>query len=100
MVTAGGRTWLLLTAGVFSSVLVSTCLGAAASASSVPAPPFTECPAVGASPSCEILLVVNPGKSISVLGDSSVGPYDGGDDTLVGIINNSSASIPAVTVSG
>jgi len=44
--------------------------------------------------------VVNPDQSISVLGDSSVGPYDGADDTLVGIVNKSSASIAAITVSG
>jgi len=46
------------------------------------------------------LLVVNPDQTISVLGDSSVGPYDGADDTLIGIVNNSSAAITAVTVSG
>ncbi len=71
-----------------------------ASASSPVTAPFTECPKIGAAPSCEILLVVNPDQSISVLGDSSVGPYDGADDTLVGIVNKSSASIAAITVSG
>ena len=69
-------------------------------AASAPAPPFTECPAIGAAPSCDILLVVNPDQTITVTGDSSVGPYDGSDDTLVGVVNNSSSAISAITVSG
>lgn len=73
---------------------------ASARTSSTPSPPFTQCPAIGSSPSCQILLVVNPDNSVSVLGDPSVGPFDGSDDTLVGILNNSSASVSAVTVSG
>jgi hypothetical protein len=71
-----------------------------ASASNTVTAPFTECPAIGAAPSCDILLVVNADDSISVLGDSSVGPYDGGDDTLVGIVNHSAATVSAITVSG
>jgi len=71
-----------------------------ASAASPPGPPFTQCPAIGASPGCEILLVVNPDNTVTVLKDPSVGPFDGGDDTLVGIVNDSSAAVKAVTVSG
>jgi lysophospholipase L1-like esterase len=71
-----------------------------AGAASAPTPPFTQCPAIGAAPSCDILLVVNPDQTISVVGDSSVGPYDGSDDTLVGIVNNSGSAISAITVSG
>ena len=63
-------------------------------------PPFTQCPKVGASDSCEILLVVSADRSVSVLGDPSVGPYDGGDDTLVGIQNDSSSEVDAITVTG
>ncbi len=71
-----------------------------ASAAAAPAPPFTQCPAIGSSPSCEILLVINPDNSVNVLNDSSVGTFDGSDDTLVGIVNNSSAAVKAITVSG
>ena len=71
-----------------------------AGAATAPALPFTECPAIGASPSCEILLVVNADNTVSVLGDPSVGPFDGSDDTLVGIINDSTSAVAAVTVSG
>src|SRR5262245_38998156 len=77
-------------------------LGATAHAATnqIPLPPFHECPAVGASPSCKILLVVNPDSTVSVYGDPSVGDYDGGDDTLVGIWNTSTTPVNAVTVSG
>lgn len=71
-----------------------------AHAASASTPPFTECPAIGAAPSCDILLVVNPDQTITVTGDSSAGPYDGSDDTLVGVINNSGSTISAITVSG
>jgi hypothetical protein len=71
-----------------------------ANAASTPTPPFTECPAVGAAPSCDILLVVNSDQTITVTGNSSIGPYDGSDDTLVGIVNNSNSAISAITVSG
>ena len=71
-----------------------------ASAASPPSPPFGQCPAIGSAPSCEILLVVNSDGTVSVQGDSSVGPFDGSDDTLVGIVNDSNAAVTAVTVSG
>lgn len=71
-----------------------------AGAASQPAAPFNQCPSIGSSPSCEIMLVVNSDNSITVLKDSSVGTFDGSDDTLVGIVNNSPAAVKAITVSG
>jgi lysophospholipase L1-like esterase len=85
------------------AVIAVTALGittGTASAASPTTPPFGECPAIGSAPSCDILLVVNPDQTISVLGDATVGPYDGSDDTLVGILNNSSNPVQAITVSG
>jgi len=79
-----------------ASVAVATTAQAAAATT----PPFNECPAVGQDPSCEILLVVNPNSIISVVGDPALGPYDGADDTLIGIVNNSSKPVPAITVTG
>jgi len=69
-----------------------------AGAVAAPAASFTECPAIGSAPSCEILLVVNADNTVKVEGDPSVGPFDGSDDTLVGIINNSTVPVKAVTV--
>lgn len=63
-------------------------------------PPYTQCPAVNYSPSCQILLTAQPDGSITVDQDGSVGQYDGGDDTLVGVVNRSSVPVEAITVSG
>jgi len=89
-----------LCAGVAVAVTLLGVISGTASASNPLTAPFTECPAIGAAPSCDILLDVNANRSISVSGDSSVGPYDGSDDSLVGIVNNSSSPVQAITVSG
>ncbi|MGH2938681.1 MAG: DUF6531 domain-containing protein [Solirubrobacterales bacterium] len=61
-------------------------------AAAAPSPPFTECPAVGADGSCAILVDVTD-SGITILGDPTQGPYDGSDDTLVGVLNQSSKSL-------
>jgi hypothetical protein len=47
-----------------------------------------------------VLLVVESDGSITVYKDSSVGPYDGIEDTLVGVWNQSATTINALTVNG
>jgi YD repeat-containing protein len=69
-----------------------------AAAQSAPSPPFTECPAVGLDTSCGFLIVVT-NSGITVLGDPSQGPYDGADDTLIGVLNNSSTTVTALQLS-
>ena len=60
--------------------------------------PFTECPAIGADTSCGVLIeVTNLGTT--VLSDPTQGPFDGGDDTLTGIVNLSSAPIGSIVLS-
>ena len=63
-------------------------------------PPFTQCPAVGLSSSCAILVTINADRSVTVFSDPSVGLYDGGDDTLIGVQNNSTSAVDAITVTG
>jgi hypothetical protein len=87
---------LAASVAVAGAILVPTGHAGAAA----PPTPFTQCPAVGFSGSCKVLLVVEPDNSVSVYDDPNVGDYDGGDDTLVGIVNNSNAPVAAVTVSG
>lgn len=60
--------------------------------------PFNECPAVGDDTSCGLLFVINPDGSVSVLVDGSQGPYDGIEDTLIGVLNQSSQTIPSLTL--
>jgi hypothetical protein len=44
--------------------------------------------------------VINPDRSVYVYTDPSVGPFDGIEDTLVGIQNNSSQPVPAIVAYG
>ena len=75
-------------------------LAFAASASAAPTPPFTQCPTVGYDKSCEILIVVNPNGSIQSYRDPSTGTFDGEDDTLIGIQNNSSVPVTSISLKG
>jgi hypothetical protein len=52
--------------------------------------PFNECPAIGEDTSCALLIVIT-NNGIQILADPSQGPYDGSDDTLFGVVNESSS---------
>jgi hypothetical protein len=74
-------------------------LAAASQALSVTAP-FTQCPAVGSDTSgCKLLIYVTD-SGATVLNDTSEGPYDGSDDTLVGIVNDSSTRLYSIALNG
>ena len=64
----------------------------ALTSAATPTTPFTECPAVGYDTSCGILVDVTD-AGVQVLEDPGQGPYDGGDDTLVGVLNQSSKTL-------
>lgn len=61
-------------------------------ATAPPTAPFTECPTVGNDTSCGLLIDVKNG-GVTVYEDPSQGPYDGADDTLVGVLNQSSEAL-------
>jgi len=63
------------------------------------APPlFTQCPADGLDTGCQFLIVfTNSGKT--VFEDPNQGPYEGAEDALIGVQNNSSQPIDAIPLS-
>jgi hypothetical protein len=64
-------------------------------------PPFHQCPAAGLDTSCRILIVYNPDGSRRIFTDPNVSAtYDGNDDTLIGVQNNSPSPISAVPLKG
>ena len=63
-----------------------------------PTLPFHQCPAVSHDTSCGSLIVVNPDGSASLYTDFTQGPYDGDDDTLVGVENRSSQAVRGITL--
>lgn len=64
-----------------------------------PSPPFTQCPALGVDTSCGTLIVINADGSLTIVSDPSQRPIDGGDDTLLGVVNNSAAAVPNLRLS-
>jgi hypothetical protein len=63
-------------------------------------PPFTQCPAIGADTSCAILITIGTNGSLRVAADPAQGPFDGVEDTLIGVQNNSSHTILSIPLSG
>jgi hypothetical protein len=87
------RRWTVALTVVFSSAGLAFAAFAPAAGAAPPSPPFTQCPAVGASASCSVLIVINADGSATVLTDPSQGAFDGSEDTLVGVQNNSNKAI-------
>lgn len=58
------------------------------------------CPAIGYSTSCAVLITINPDGSLGIQKDPSVAPYDGEDDTLVGVVNRSGATVYGISLNG
>jgi hypothetical protein len=81
--------------GVVASVLtarVSPVLAANPSA------PFRLCPAVALDTSCAILIVIEPNGSLTILSDPTQKPFDGAEDTLLGVQNNSGITVPSISI--
>jgi len=58
------------------------------------------CPPVGQSPSCGVLITVTTTGALTFQFDPSVPPFDGVEDTLVGVQNDSGATIYGIFLSG
>lgn len=61
---------------------------------------FPQCPTIGLSLGCAVLITINPNGSLTVSVDASVPPYDGVEDTLVGVLNNSGATVFGIALTG
>jgi hypothetical protein len=63
-----------------------------------PAPQFTECPPVGVDFGCQFLIDVTSGGT-TILQDANQGPYEGAEDALIGVKNDSANPISSIPVS-
>jgi len=81
-------------------IATTAAFGASAPASYATAtsPPFTECPAIGAAPTCGLLIHITT-SGTTITADPARGPYDGGDDSLLGVKNDSAASVSSIALS-
>lgn len=73
---------------------------ALASSAAAASPPFNECPAVGEDSSCAVLLVISPEGKLEAFTDGSQKPFDGIEDTLVGVINESRNPVSRIKLTG
>jgi hypothetical protein len=64
------------------------------------APLFPQCPPVGSNAGCSQLVVINQNGTATVQVDPAAPPdgYDGVEDTLIGVQNNSSRSISSINL--
>lgn len=59
------------------------------------------CPAYGAASGCNEVITINADGTFSVAGFPANGTnYDGSDDALVGIVNNTANSVSSITLNG
>jgi hypothetical protein len=85
-----------------SCISVSSAEAAYGSAQSPALPatsPFTQCPAVYEDASCtDLILITNSAPQGVILRDPEVGFYEGSDDVLVGVQNESSSPVSSIHV--
>jgi len=55
---------------------------------------------LGSATGCGVLITVNADGTVSVTAEGNGNPYDGVEDTLVGIQNNSDATVTSITLTG
>jgi hypothetical protein len=84
---------------VFCALMIVVGLTGTATAA-IPTPPFTECPALGFDTSCEVLIDVHPGGALQSFTDPSQGPFDGVEDTLIGVLNESKKTVTSIPLKG
>ncbi len=78
------------------AVLLSTTLAIA----QAPSPPFRQCPPIGQNTGCSVLITFQKDGKPRVDTDPSQGPFDGIEDTSVGIQNNSNRPIFSISLKG
>lgn len=83
-----------------TGVLAAAALAVAATAAprAARAQLYTQCPAVNYNTGCGALITVNPGGTFTVTLDPTQGPYDGSDDALVGVLNNSGTTLSSLVL--
>jgi hypothetical protein len=61
---------------------------------------FSQCPTVGFDTGCAILITINPNGEASSATDFTQRPFDGLEDTLLGVQNNSPNPVTSVKLTG
>ncbi|TMC50878.1 MAG: hypothetical protein E6J20_16595 [Chloroflexi bacterium] len=86
--------------GVFVAVAVAVGAASTHPRTASAAPLFTQCPPVGLDTGCAVLITLGPGGSMTTAVDPTQPPFDGVEDTLVGVQNNSGGTVTSINLSG
>jgi PKD repeat protein len=85
---------------IFAAVAGVSLFGTGAASAAAPSPPFTQCPHIGFDTSCAILIYIDD-NGAQLLTDPSQGPYDNIEDTLIGVLNNTTGTtISSIPITG
>lgn len=57
------------------------------------------CPSFGDDTDCGVILTINPDLSVTITNPVGQGPYDGAEDTLVGVVNSSAIVVNSLNLS-
>ena len=92
--------WLNAQPGQLAALIHSPAITFGAVPPPATTPPFTECPAIGVDTSCGIIVVVDAAGHQTFTTDPSQGPYDGDDDTLIGVVNHAATPLRSLRLTG
>jgi hypothetical protein len=81
---------------IFLAGCAAACIGATVPSAAGAA--FPQCPAVELNTGCQFLITVTNTET-TVEADPTQGPYEGSDDALIGIVNNSSKVVNSIPLS-
>lgn len=97
VINIGGLALYKLLGASFVAAIATIATSAAAASA---APMFPQCPPVGSNAGCSQLVVINAKGVASVQVDPAAPPsgYDGVEDTLIGVQNNSTNSIASINL--
>lgn len=91
---------ILLPITVIAGAVAGGGLFVATAGAAQPTPVFHQCPPVGFDTGCQILIWIDPTGTVHFLSDPNQATFNGSEDTLVGVQNDSNSTISAITLSG
>jgi len=81
------------------ALVLSALVAASTMAIASPANAANECPSLGLSSDCSVVITINANGSNTIT-LTGIGPYDGSEDSLVGVVNNGLTPLMSLFLSG
>ncbi|HEU5002157.1 MAG TPA: hypothetical protein VFW71_05185 [Actinomycetota bacterium] len=91
---------ILLPVCVIAGAVVGGGLFMATAGAAQPTPTFHQCPSVGFDTGCQILIWIDATGTVHFLTDPAQPTFNGSEDTLIGVQNDSNSTLGAITLQG